>query len=146
MMKKTTLLALIGSSMLFSSTGFAAYRGPEAGAPQDKSLRPQRAAAIGNMADDTKVVLEGRIVNHRRGDCYTFRDRSGETLLEISRKAWKGLDVDDRTIVRVFGKTERRGRMSCVEARRIEPAGKAPGYNGPGIRPEIRRDGPGTRR
>lgn len=135
-MNKTVLMALIGSSsLLFSTSAFAAYRGPEAGPANRPGARPDAAASVRHMPDDTRVVLEGRIVNHRRGDCYTFRDRSGETLLEIRRKAWRGVDADHRTLVRVFGKTDRKGRRTCVEARRIEVAGDRARPVAPDMRP-----------
>ncbi|WP_157858156.1 YgiW/YdeI family stress tolerance OB fold protein [Pelodictyon luteolum] len=136
MMKKMTLMALLGTtSMLLSTPGFAAYRGPDAAVVQPKGPRAAAAASVRDMPENSRVMLEGRIVNKRRGDCYTFRDRSGETLLEIRNRTWNGFNADHTTLVRVFGKTERRGRQTCVEVKQIERADRGRMAVGPQMRP-----------
>lgn len=136
MMKKMTLMALLGTtSMLFSTTGFAGYRGPDATVLQPTGPRAAAAASVRNMPENSRVMLEGRIVNKRRGDCYTFRDRSGETLLEIRNRTWKGVNADNNTMVRVFGRTERRGRQTCVDVKQIERADRSMMPAGPKMRP-----------
>ncbi len=47
----------------------------------------------GNQADDTWVTLKGKIINHMGDEKYTFQDASGTGIVEIDRKAWRGVSV-----------------------------------------------------
>ena len=78
-MKHRTLLALL-LAPLFSSAALAAgYSRP--GAQQINSV----AAAL-EAADETSVVLEGRLLRQIRGEHYEFADVSGKVEVEIDHE------------------------------------------------------------
>lgn len=134
--------AILAGTLLFSPTAFAGYNGPAMGdtlaTPPGPPMPRQAVAMTFHMVDDAPVLLEGYIVNRRRGDHYTFRDRSGETVLEVKRQAWKGLDIDHRDRVRVFGKVDRQQGRTMVEADRIELASRTSRMKGQRQAPDQR--------
>jgi len=52
------------------------------------------------------LTLTGNIVNHLRGDYYTFRDNSGEIRVEISSSVWRGRQVGPNDKVRLLGEVD----------------------------------------
>ena len=132
-MKSMLIGGMVAASMLLGTSAFAGYNGPSA---TDTTMKTpdvppgfRHAVAMNyHMPDNAQVTLEGFIVNHRRGDYYTFRDRSGLAVLEIKPRTWKGLDVDDRTRIKVYGKVEKNKNRLKIAANNIElaPRNKGP--------------------
>ena len=62
---------------------------------------PMTVSQVMNYQHDTAVLLVGNIINSVRKDIYTFKDNSGEILIKVGSKDWKGLSVSpsDRLII-----------------------------------------------
>ena len=76
-------------------------------------------------ADDSIVELTGNIVG-RVGDSkdkYIFKDATGEMIVEIGRKRFRGLDVTPETPVRIFGEVDKDwGKDPKIEVKILEKA------------------------
>lgn len=64
--------------------------------------------AQANKADDgTYVTLTGKITEQIGRETYLFSDSTGQTSIVISRKAWRGVDVNPQTTVTISGKVNK---------------------------------------
>lgn len=93
------------------------FHGPLSGA------QAETVAGAKNLPDNAPVVLVGNIVSKVAGSKkkYIFRDSSGEIVLEISPKVFKGLDVTPADTVRVSGKLDQDfGEEPEVEVKELE--------------------------
>lgn len=93
------------------------FHGPVSGA------KAETAAGAKNLSDNSPVVLVGNIVSKVAGSKkkYMFRDSSGEIILEISPKIFKGMDVTPANTVRVSGKVDQDfGQEPEVEVKDLE--------------------------
>lgn len=102
----------------------ADYKGPGA---QGAGYKGPVTAQIDTVAkaleasDDAHVVLTGNIINKLSKDEYTFRDATGQIQVEISNKKFNGIDVDDKTTVRLYGKVDRDfGKTLEVDVKHLE--------------------------
>ncbi|MDR0502217.1 MAG: NirD/YgiW/YdeI family stress tolerance protein [Treponema sp.] len=61
-----------------------------------------------NLPHDSWVVLKGNIVNILSAGRhnYTFRDASGEIMVDIGMKEWRGLSVGVSDIVEIYGEVK----------------------------------------
>lgn len=57
--------------------------------------------------DDTPVVLTGKIVNSLGDEKYTFRDDTGEIMIEIDDDEWHGLKVTPENTIEIFGEVDK---------------------------------------
>ncbi|GMO57659.1 MAG: YgiW/YdeI family stress tolerance OB fold protein [Termitinemataceae bacterium] len=64
------------------------------------------ALAAKDLPDDTKVILQGTIVQSLGDEKYTFRDSSGEIVVDIDRKVWRGLSVGTNDRVEIYGEVD----------------------------------------
>ena len=66
------------------------------------------------LPHDSWVILIGNIVNALPGGKnYTFRDSSGEIIVEIGSKHWRGLSVSASDRVQLYGEVKiKRGLVS----------------------------------
>jgi len=69
--------------------------------------RPITINEARNLPNDSWVRLTGNIVNSLSKDKdFTFRDSSGEILVDIGRKQWRGLSVGASDRVELFGEVK----------------------------------------
>ncbi len=54
------------------------------------------------LNDDAWVTFQGRIINQKGDDKYTFQDDSGTGVVEIDRKAWHGVEVGPNDYVQLL--------------------------------------------
>ncbi len=67
----------------------------------------QTVREISKAADDTYCVLEGRIISQGpKHDLYYFKDSSGQILVKISAKRFRGRDITPENIIRIYGETD----------------------------------------
>lgn len=98
---------------------FAAFQGPETTGAGGGATVQQ----VKNMADDTHVTLTGSIVSYVSGtdDKYIFRDASGEIVVEIDHKRFRGQTVTPADTVRITGEVDKDfGRAAEVDVKQIE--------------------------
>lgn len=117
-MKKLFILG----TLLASSAAFAGFNGQVA--QQGGYTGSQNISTVAQVAkspDDSWVVLEGKIVNQLGRKTYTFEDATGSIPVEISRKAWQGLNVGENERVRIAGEVDNdRFEKTKVEVKQIQ--------------------------
>ena len=57
--------------------------------------------------DDTRVVLQGRILNALGDEKYTFTDGTDEIIVEIDDDIWAGRKVNPENVVLIVGEVEK---------------------------------------
>jgi uncharacterized protein (TIGR00156 family) len=58
------------------------------------------------LPDDSIVILTGKIVVAMGDEWYKFRDETGEILVEIDRRVWRGLTVGENDRIEITGKLD----------------------------------------
>ncbi|WP_297216477.1 NirD/YgiW/YdeI family stress tolerance protein [uncultured Desulfovibrio sp.] len=106
-MKKTLLASLLvltlASPVLAAPAVTGGFQGPTAGAGSTTVAEALKAA------DDAPVVLTGNIMARMVGtdDKYTFRDKTGEILVDIDDELFHGRVVTPQNTVRLSGKVDK---------------------------------------
>ncbi|MCL7463008.1 NirD/YgiW/YdeI family stress tolerance protein [Pseudomonas sp. NW5] len=127
-MKNRTLLALL-IAPLFSTAALAAgYTGPGAtpsaaavsGYTGPGAVQANRVAAALEAADDTPVVLEGRLLRQIRGEHYEFADDSGTIEVEIDHEDMPAQPIDQNSRVRLYGEVDRDLTSRSIDVDRVE--------------------------
>lgn len=57
--------------------------------------------------DDTPVVLSGKIVNSLGDEKYTFKDDTGEIIIEIDDDEWHGVKVTPENTIEIYGEVDK---------------------------------------
>ena len=117
-MKKFTIFSICFLALFFSATGIFAQEGltvSEAGSV-GSSVQFYQAVTVAQakaLPDNSRILLTGNLVNSPRRDYYTFRDTSGEILVEIEKKYWGGISITADDQVQIFGELDkdRKGRI-----------------------------------
>ena len=102
-MKKNFALLLAAVFLLISLTILSAqegFTGPRAGHPLVTVEQAKR------MPDDALVTLQGYIINSLGDEKYTFRDNTGEIMIEIDRRVWRGVSAGENDKVEISGEVE----------------------------------------
>ena len=87
----------------------------------------------GNLPQDSWVILRGNIVNVWADNYYTFRDSTGEMLVEISSSVWRGLSVDISDIVEIRGEVRISSGRTSIRVRAITGSGETNNVPGQGV-------------
>jgi uncharacterized protein (TIGR00156 family) len=61
---------------------------------------------VKGMGDDSKVWVEGVILQKNGDEKYLFQDSTGSIIVEIDDDAWHGLVVGPTDTVRIFGEVD----------------------------------------
>lgn len=89
------------------------FKGPDA--------TPALGVADALQLDDGRIVrLEGRIIEARGDERYTFEDASGSTVIEIDDELWQGVEVTPTDTVRIWAEVDREWGRTELEAERLE--------------------------
>lgn len=59
------------------------------------------------MSDETRVVIVGQIVNSLGDEKYTFKDSTGEVIVEIDDEDWNGLKVKPENVIEITGEVDK---------------------------------------
>lgn len=59
------------------------------------------------MRDDSPVVLQGNIINSLGDEKYTFKDETGEIIVEIDNEDWNGVNVTPENVVQIYGEVDK---------------------------------------
>lgn len=125
------LFITLALALMLASPAFAEFTGP-GGVPGPKGggfLGPasgsqaETAAQAKNLPDNAPVALTGNIVSKVAGSKkkYVFKDGSGEIIVEISPKIFRGRTVTPADTVRVSGKIDQDfGKEAELEAKDLE--------------------------
>ena len=103
-MKKTllTLLSIYVSVNIANAQTVGGFEGPVANQPS--VITVQEAL---NLNDEAKVVLKGNIINSLGDEKYTFKDATGEVVVEIDDEEWNGVKVTPENVVEIIGELDK---------------------------------------
>ncbi len=59
------------------------------------------------LADDTWITLKGNIIERAGEDKYSFKDASGQGIVEIDNDKWGGLHINPTDIVELITKVDK---------------------------------------
>lgn len=104
---------LLASFLIVSTTvAHAQFTGDSAAAKEEVRLVSpfviSNISEVRQMPNDTYVTVEGYIVQQQGRDKekYLFKDATGEILVEIDDKLWKGQAITPETKVKVLGELD----------------------------------------
>jgi uncharacterized protein (TIGR00156 family) len=83
--------------------------------------QPTTISEAVNLPHDSFVILNGNIVSAQpRKNTYTFRDSSGEIIVDIGQKHWRGLSVGVSDNVQIYGEVKvNRGGLITIKVHAI---------------------------
>ncbi len=61
---------------------------------------------VKGMGDDSKVWVEGAIIQKNGDEKYLFQDSTGSIIVEIDDDAWHGLVIGPTDTVRIYGEVD----------------------------------------
>ncbi|GHT07742.1 hypothetical protein FACS1894139_16490 [Planctomycetales bacterium] len=82
------------------------FTGPDGNSSTSGSRQPVTVLAAKKLPDDTLVLLQGTIVQSLGDEKYLFQDSSGEIVIDIDRKVWRGLSVGISDRVEIYGEVD----------------------------------------
>ena len=103
-MKKTllTLFAIYASMNIANAQTTGGFEGPSANQPA--AITVQEALKLN---DEAKVVLQGNIINSLGDEKYTFKDATGEIVVEIDDEDWRGVKATPEKTVEIVGEVDK---------------------------------------
>ena len=110
-MRKITLLAILAMVFISLSAQQGGFMGPRA-----EVVTVEQAKT---MRDDDPVTLRGRIERALGNERYLFSDETGSITIEIERKVWGTLTVDENDLIEISGEIERKRTRIEVEVKTI---------------------------
>lgn len=97
-----TLFAMYASMNIANAQATGGFEGPSAS--QLAATTVQEAL---DLNDEAKVVLQGNIVNSLGDEKYTFKDATGEIVVEIDDEDWHGVKVTPEKTVEIIGEVDK---------------------------------------
>ncbi|MBP5707500.1 MAG: NirD/YgiW/YdeI family stress tolerance protein [Alphaproteobacteria bacterium] len=103
-MKKISMLAIAcmatisGANAAMNQNGMGGFSGGE-----DVILTVEQ---VKGMNDNSKVWVEGAIIQKNGDEKYMFQDSTGTIMVEIDDDAWHGLVIGPTDTVRIFGEVD----------------------------------------
>ena len=104
------MIKYLASAAILASTStiaLAQYQGPaEQSQPAENYAKTTVSAIKADPKDDAKVTLEGTLINKTGDESYTFKDDTGEILVEIDTEDFPNQPVNENTVVRIEGEVD----------------------------------------
>ena len=97
-LKNFAILVVLGAAA--SSAALAQFTGPSA------TGKAATVAESRTLPPGRYIQVVGHVVEHLRGDYYTFRDASGEIRVEIESEVWRGRPIGPETRVRLLAEVD----------------------------------------
>lgn len=108
----TIIAASSAHAQLVSNTQPAGgFEGPSAKPASELTIKQAL-----EMRDDSIVALKGKIVNSLGDEKYTFRDATGDIIIEIDDEDWKGIKVTPENTIEIVGEVDK----EVMEAPKID--------------------------
>jgi uncharacterized protein (TIGR00156 family) len=63
--------------------------------------------AAKNLRDDHPVTIKGKIEKSLGDEKYLFADDTGNIVIEIDNKLWRGISVDQNDVVEISGEVDK---------------------------------------
>ena len=111
----STSLLLAGSAFAQQSGGFTGQKNT-ASTPANQTQpgfhgpsqqKVTTVAAAKKLGDDSKVMLQGSIKQHKQGDIYVFEDATGTVDVDIDDDDWNGQSVAPGDKVEIRGEVDK---------------------------------------
>ena len=96
-----TLLAVIASVSVAKSQTTGGFEGPSI------NQNSTTVAEALKLSDEANVTLTGHIVNSLGDEKYTFKDATGEVIIEVDDEDWHGVKVTPENIVTINGEVDK---------------------------------------
>ncbi len=118
-MKNKKIIGLMVMALLFASgnsfmahadnSSASGFNGPSSTRGGFSGPGPQimTIKEASQQADDTWVTLKGNIIHHGGDEKYTFRDASGQGIVEIEDDAWAGQHIVPTDTVELITKVDK---------------------------------------
>ncbi len=119
-MKHKQFIGIMVMALLLASGGhfiahaddngkFGGFSGPSAKQGGFSGPGPQVITIMEapKQADDTWITLQGNIIQHVGDDKYTFKDASGQGIVEIDHDKWGGQHISPTDIVVLITKVDK---------------------------------------
>ena len=107
-------LVLLTTLVLGSSVAFAQFQGPQSTGNFSNNTNNIINSAyvttikdLDNLADDSRVTLEGKIVKYLGDEDYLFQDGTGEIVIEIDHEDWRGIQVGPEDTIVIHGEVDK---------------------------------------
>ncbi|MCT8762564.1 NirD/YgiW/YdeI family stress tolerance protein [Glaesserella parasuis] len=85
----------------------------------DESLAVKSVADALKATDDTPVLLEGQIVKQIDKGEFIFKDKTGEIEIDVSKRAWNGLNIGPQDTIQIRGKVDKDWNKVQVDVKQI---------------------------
>lgn len=107
-------IAALFTVFALSTSALAGFDGPRA------TPKVVTAVSISDMRDDTKVTMEGHLVEQLSEEHYLFKDDTGDVKVEIDDKVFRGANVTPETRVRLVGEVDKDWQTFTVDVDYLE--------------------------
>ncbi|MDP5291684.1 NirD/YgiW/YdeI family stress tolerance protein [Oceanimonas sp. CHS3-5] len=134
-MRKTSLAGLLGLLWLAAAPVSAHdngrwhrheyepdYRGEYRQEYRRDRLPITSVAEARRLADDSRIILSGRIVRRLDDDEFLFRDGTGTIRIEMDKDDWRRLRRHRRGRILIWAEVDRDKRRVELEVERVRPA------------------------
>ncbi len=103
-MKNTFLIlfAIFASVNVANAQVTGGFEGPNA--VQNTTLTVSEAL---KLSDESNVSLTGKIINSLGDEKYTFKDETGEVIIEIDDEDWNGIKVTPENTITINGEVDK---------------------------------------
>ena len=107
------------------ATAFAADRGGFVDKPSKHDNAPKHHRGITSakeatgLRDDTRVVMQGHIVEKLGKDKYMFRDASGTIRMDIDDAKWHGQKISPKDNIEIHGEVDRKRNHVEIDVDRV---------------------------
>lgn len=113
-MVRKFLLSMALCAAAFGAGGFV----PSGSAAQTQPLSVKEAL---KLRDDSFVVIDGRIKSQLGHEHYRFVDQNGDSIeVEIDDDVWRGVSVDENTLVRISGEIDKDFTKTTIDVKNIK--------------------------
>ena len=103
-MKKISMIAI--ACLAMSGAATAAMNGGAPGGFSGGENVILTVDQVKGMNDNSKVWVEGSIIQKNGDEKYLFQDSTGSIMVEIDDNAWHGLVIGPTDVVRIYGEVD----------------------------------------
>lgn len=103
-MKRLVLTLILACMVAWGAESFGGTNATQTKKGGFISNTPKFTVAQAKKAkDDTRVVLQGKIIREVEHEKYEFADDTGVILIDIDDKIWRGLSVSSDDLIEIEG-------------------------------------------
>ena len=107
-MVRKFLISMVLCAAAFAAGGFV----PSGATAQTQPLK---------LRDDSFIVIDGKIKSQLRHEHYRFVDQNGDSIeVEIDDDVWRGVSVDENTLVRISGEIDKDFTKTAIDVKNIK--------------------------